>query len=57
MKRCSTALAINEMQIKTAVSNHCTPIRTAKIKTVITSNAGEDAEKLGHSYIASVNAN
>ena len=45
------------MQIKTAVSNHCTPIRMAKIKTVITSNAGEDAEKLGHSYIASVNAN
>ena len=44
MKRCSASLAIGEMQIKTTVKYHFTPMRMAIINKS-TRNVGEDVEK------------
>ena len=49
MKRSSTSLAVKEMQIKTVMSYHYTPIKMAKIRNTIP-NAGKYAEKPNHSY-------
>lgn len=46
MKGCLTALAIREIQIKATENYHYMLIRIAKIKIVITPNAGKDTEKL-----------
>ena len=45
MKRCSTSLIIREMQIKTTLRYHLTPVRMAIIKSLQTVNAGEGVEK------------
>ena len=52
MKRCSILLIIREMQMKTTMRYHLTPVRMAIIKSLQTINAGEGMEKREHSYIA-----
>ena len=57
MKRCSTSLIIREMQIKTTVRYHYTPVRMAAIQKSTSHNAGEGVEKREPSYTVGGNAN
>ena len=56
MKRCSKSLIIRQMQIKTRMRYHFTPVRMAAIQKS-TINAGECVEKREPSYTVGGNAN
>ena len=57
MKRCSTSVIIREMQIKTTMRYHLTPVRMAITKNLQTINAGEGVEKKEPSYTTDGNVN
>ena len=50
MKRCSTLLMIREMQIKSTMIHHLTPVRWPSSKSLQTINAGEGVGKWEPSY-------
>ena len=56
-KRCSRSLIIGEMQTKTTMRQHLTPVRMALIKNLQTINAGEGVEKREPSYTVGGNVN
>jgi hypothetical protein len=57
MKKCSPSLAIKEMQIKTTLRFHLTPVRIAIISNTANNRCCEDAGKKEPSYTVGGNVN
>ena len=48
MRKCSTTLVIREMEIKTTLGYHLTPLEWRSLNNLETTDAAEDVEKKEH---------